>query len=260
MVAPTQQRRAPRGCANPLGGRSRRRRGHLGADLVAGINGCRAGWLVVTVAADPGADDLTIDCVANLDAVVADLDAGRLAAAAVDIPIGLPGSGPRRCDVEARKRIVPRHNSVFPAPARGVLGSTSFREALFRSREIGGKGISKQTFAILPKIAAVDAMMTPERQRHMVEMHPEVSFRVLADRPLGHHKASTAGREERLAALRSVFPAIELQSVVDLDGVAPDDVLDAFVAAWTARRWLARDCEEIGGDLDERGLRMEMIA
>jgi predicted RNase H-like nuclease len=228
--------------------------------FVAGIDGCRSGWLVVTVPSDSEGADAAVECVPNLDGVIADLDTDRLAAAAIDIPIGLPAVGPRRCDVEARKLIVPRHNSVFPAPARGVLRATTFREALARSRAIGGKGISKQLFAILPKIAAVDAIMTPERQRQLVEVHPEVSFRVLAGHEMSHHKATPDGRSERLAALRPVFPAIESQSDVRLTGVAPDDVLDGFVAAWSARRWLAKSHEQLGGDVDERGLKMEMIA
>jgi len=228
--------------------------------FVAGIDGCRNGWLVVTVSADGDGDDAAVECVPDLSGVIGDLDTGRLAAVAIDIPIGLPAVGPRRCDVEARKLIVPRHNSVFPAPARGVLGATNFREALARSREIGGKGISKQLFAILPKIAAVDAIMTPDRQRQLVEVHPEVSFRVLAGHEMSHHKATSEGRAERLAALQQVFPAIESQSDVRLAGVAPDDILDAFVAAWSARRWLAKTHDQLGGDVDERGLRMEMIA
>jgi predicted RNase H-like nuclease len=228
--------------------------------FVAGLDGCRNGWVVVTVPADGDAGDAAVECVPNLDDVIAGLDSGRLAAVAIDIPIGLPAVGPRRCDVEARKLIVPRHNSVFLAPARGVLGATTFREALARSREIGGKGISKQLFAILPKIAAVDALMTSDRQRQLVEVHPEVSFRVLAGHEMSHHKATPEGRAERLAALRQVFPAIESQSAVRLAGVAADDVLDAFVAAWSARRWLTKGHVQLGGDVDERGLRMEMIA
>ena len=43
-------------------------------------------------------------------------------------------------------------------------------------------------------------------------------------------------------------------------GAKPDDVIDAFVGAWTARRYLAGAHVRLGGELDETGLRMEMIA
>lgn len=35
---------------------------------------------------------------------------------------------------------------------------------------------SKQCFAILPKIREVDRFMTPERQRSVFEIHPELCF------------------------------------------------------------------------------------
>ena len=128
-----------------------------------------------------------------------------------------------------------------------------------RSKTASGKGLSKQAFAIIPKIASVDAFMTPERQRHLVEVHPEVCFRILAGVPMSHHKRTPQGRAERLAALRGPFPNIDTQSVVRPIAAAPDDILDAFVAAWTARRLVTGTSVRLGGELDERGLRMEMI-
>ena len=227
--------------------------------LVAGIDGCKGGWVVVTVPVVDN-DEATVRCVPDLDTVIVGLDYGRLAAAAIDIPIGLPTDGPRPCDLEARRCIGPRRNSVFPAPMRAVLGATTYQEALVRSRKACGKGLTKQTFAILPKIAAVDAVMTPERQRHLVEVHPEVCFRVLAGAPMKYHKATPEGRAERRAALRGPYPGIRALSSARPAGATLDDILDAFVAAWTARRWVTGNHIRLGGDLDERGLRMEMIA
>jgi predicted RNase H-like nuclease len=227
--------------------------------VVAGIDGCKGGWLVVTVPAE-GSGPVVIGCVPDLGGVIAGLESGRLAAAAIDIPIGLPEAGPRWCDTEARKRIGARRSSVFPAPARAVLGATSYADALFRSRAASGQGLSRQTFALLPKIAAVDAVITPQRQRRLFEVHPEVSFRVLAGGAMAYWKRTPHGRAERLAALRGPFPDIDARSLLRPVGAAPDDVLDAFAAAWSARRWTAGRHERLGGDLDQRGLRMEMIA
>ncbi|MBA2520232.1 MAG: DUF429 domain-containing protein [Chloroflexia bacterium] len=41
----------------------------------------------------------------------------------------------------------------------------------------------------------------------------------------------------------------------------PDDILDAIVAAWTARRWAEGEGERLpaGPPVDARGLRMEMV-
>jgi predicted RNase H-like nuclease len=112
----------------------------------------------------------------------------------------------------------------------------------------------------LPKIAEIDRLMTPDRQRHLVEVHPEVCFTVLAGGPMSHHKATPQGRVERLTVLRGVFSDIDARADGRLPGTQPDDILDAYVAAWTAGRWFAQTHIRLGGDLDARGLRMEMIA
>jgi predicted RNase H-like nuclease len=227
--------------------------------LVAGLDGCPGGWVLVETPAD-GDGRTTVERVSNLDRVIAKIDSGHLATVAIDIPIGLPEAGSRRCDIEARRMIGARKSSVFPAPARGVLGATTYDDAAARSRAISGKSLSRQAFGILSKIEEVDRIVTPNRQRHLVEAHPEVSFTVLAGVPMSHHKATPEGRTERLAALRQAFPDIDKDTASRITRVRPDDVLDAFVAAWSARRWLAQSHVQLGGDVDQRGLRMEMIA
>jgi len=227
--------------------------------LVGGIDGCPGGWVVVTTSTT-GSGPSRVEKVYDLKEIVSRLDTGLLEAVTIDTPIGLPAAGPRRCDVEARAILGPRRSSVFPAPIRGVLGSVTYQEALQRSRSVSGKGLSKQAFAILPKIEEVDALMTPERQERLVEVHPEVSFTVLTGGPMAHHKRSPEGRAERLAALGRVFGDVQDHVHQRLGGVATHDIVDAFVAAWSARRWIARAHQQLGGELDERGLRMEMIA
>jgi predicted RNase H-like nuclease len=97
---------------------------------VAGVDGCRGGWLVVTAVASPF---VVVGCeVAAGIAVV--LERGDLAMVAVDMPIGLPfDESARMADVEARRRLGPRRSSVFPTPARAVLHARSFEDALVRS-------------------------------------------------------------------------------------------------------------------------------
>lgn len=198
----------------------------------------------------------------DLRAVIAQIDAGELATAAVDIPIGLASGGPRRADVEARRLLGPRRSSVFPAPARSVLAATSYEEACALSRAASGKAISKQLFNILPKISEVDAVITPQRQRRLFEMCPELSLTVLAGAPMNHAKTTAAGRVERLDALGAAFghAAIQrhLRSVPR--GAKADDLLDALAGAWTAMRVAAAEHLQLGGDVDERGLRMEVVA
>ena len=63
-------------------------------------------------------------------------------------------------------------------------------------------------------------------------MHPEVSFRELAGRPL-EKKRTLLGQTQRLKLLTSV--GIHLDSAVD------DDLLEAAAAAWSAARYARRE-------------------
>jgi predicted RNase H-like nuclease len=66
----------------------------------------------------------------------------------------------------------------------------------------------------------------------LFEVHPEVSFRELAGRPL-EKKRTLLGQTQRLELLASA--GIHLDSAVD------DDLLDAAVAAWSAARYASRE-------------------
>jgi predicted RNase H-like nuclease len=229
--------------------------------VVAGIDGAPGGWVVVTVGCDDD-DAADVRLVPDLLGVMAQIDAGTLTAVAIDIPIGLAADGARRADVEARQRLGPRRSSVFPAPVRSVLAATTYEEACFLSRAACGKAISKQLFNILPKIREVDTLVTPQRQRRLFEMSPELSLAVLAGAPMAHPKTTPAGRAERIEALGRVFDAEEIERHLSRAprGAQRDDVLDALAGAWTARRRAAAQHPQLGGDLDARGLRMEVIA
>jgi predicted RNase H-like nuclease len=152
---------------------------------------------------------------------------------AVDIPIGLPEKGPRQADVEARWFVGPRRSSVFPTPSRAVLEASTYDEALALAQSLGGRGISRQSFALAPKILEVDAAASADER--IVEVHPEVSFRAMADQPIAFPKKSWNGLllRRRLLEANGVLLPDDLAE----GGLAPaDDVLDAAAAAWTANR------------------------
>jgi predicted RNase H-like nuclease len=208
--------------------------------IVAGVDGCRAGWAVALA---------TLDEIVEVRVVptFADVLALRPAAIAIDMPIGLADAGPRACDIEARRRLGPRRSSVFPAPLRPMLAANTYQEAL----AIGG--LSKQAYYLLPKIREVDALITPRRQRTIVEAHPELCFARLVGHPCRAPKRTAEGRAER-------------QMVVSLTidrpptGAAWDDVLDACALVETARRVLSGNVERLGdGTRDAEGLRCEIV-
>jgi predicted RNase H-like nuclease len=208
--------------------------------------------------------DLGVRVLPSLGEVVSALESARVAAVAVDIPIGLAADGPRDCDREARRLLGPRRSSVFPAPVRPVLDATSYADACAISREHCGKGVSKQLYNILGKIREVDGVATPQLQAHLFEACPELSFAVMSGgTPMRHNKRTAEGRAERVAALVTALGDVApLVDFVDAPpkGASRDDVFDAFALAWTARRALTRSCIRLGGQTDETGLRMEVIA
>jgi predicted RNase H-like nuclease len=197
--------------------------------------------------------------VASIDEVFGRVRRGELAAVGLDMPFGLPERGPRACDVEARARLGPRRSSVFPTPARPLLGSADHAEAVARGRALDGRGISIQAFNLLAKIAEVDAAIDPELADHVVEAHPESAFAELAGAPLPSTKRTPEGRADRLALLATPFPGSAELLTARVPGAAADDVLDAAAAAWSARRWAAGAAIVLGdGSLDARGLPMRV--
>jgi predicted RNase H-like nuclease len=232
--------------------------------VIAGADGCKAGWAVAVDRGEGASAFLRI--VDRLESLFADRDAPDLLT--VDIPIGLSDAGPRDCDVMARRRLGRRGSSVFPAPIRPVLQATDYADAQRIRREVEGKGMSKQAWAIVPKIAAVDVFLRERRHgaEHVREVHPEVCFFVLAGRrELAAGKKTEAGRSERKRLLAPVFGDVVEQCVRERDRkqCAADDVIDAFVALWTARRIRDGLATVLPGNdppRDRFGLPMEMVA
>src|SRR5207245_2674687 len=133
-----------------IGAREGRR---IDMSIVCGADGCKAGWLAVS-------KDIEADSVSwRLCRTARDLfyDKPIPEIIALDVPIGLPESHARTCDTEARRLLGRRASSVFPAPIRPVLAATDYAQACQIRFEIEGKKLSRQSFAILPKICEVDA-------------------------------------------------------------------------------------------------------
>ena len=231
---------------------------------IAGVDGCRAGWLVVL--AECQVSTFQIRDVRLCSGLVDVLHLNPTPMTiAIDIPIGLlhePRPGGRLCDIEARRLLGRRASSVFSPPSRLSLAATQYDH-------VRTHGMSRQAFGILPKIREVDQLMTPALQDRVYEAHPELAFLSLAGHPMRHNKKTRAGREERLHALtRAVnisLPRLRRATVRALapftrSQVGPDDLLDAYVLVRTAWRIsnAQANCLPAYPPVDARGLRMEI--
>ncbi|TDV42687.1 DUF429 domain-containing protein [Actinophytocola oryzae] len=196
-------------------------------DTVLGVDACRTGWVGLTWSGDTLTPHLAPTIAELVDA------AGPVAVIAIDIPIGLPERGHRPADLLARTFIRPRQSCVFLTPVRATLGLRAHDHASAVNHELAGQGLSIQAFSLLPKIQEVDDWL-PRAPCRVVEVHPEVCFTELAGVPLPPKK-TWSGAEQRRDLLKSAG-ITPVGTLGEAGKAAVDDILDAAIAAWTARR------------------------
>lgn len=232
---------------------------------VAGLDGCPDGWVVVT---EDGGGTLSTRVACSFADALWHLPGDAIVA--VDTPIGLTDAGQRECDRAARKLLgKPRGSSVFSSPVRGVVGIRDYRTASDAHRSIDGRGMSKQSFAIMDKIEEVDDVLRSgpgSLRERVVEVHPEVSFCVWnGDQPMTYPKKKSAGRAERRRLIEAAWPGVleRLERELDATGArcGGDDLYDALAAVWTARRVRKEDAREFPKQppRDACGLRMAIV-
>ena len=195
---------------------------------VAGVDGTRTGWVAVSLTDGKFADARLFP---SFEEVLETLSGVDMIAA--DIPIGLPITGQRRADQEARRILGPRRNSVFFVPPARVLEAQTFKDAVIVARGLGSF-VSQQIYGLRHKILEVDGTIASHAE--VREVHPEVSFWALNRCvPLAHRKVSWNGLMRRLELLSTA--GIELPPFLDgIGDVQVDDIVDAAAAAWSAQR------------------------
>jgi predicted RNase H-like nuclease len=221
---------------------------------IAGVDGCRAGWVAFRL--DLRTRETQVEIV-DLQSWIRSKP-NNLAILALDMPIGLV-DGPRPCDGAARKLLgFPRSSSVFAAPCRAALNSTSHARASEMNRNTTGKGLSIQAWAIAPKIKQIDDILQPGHQSWVFEVHPKISFwRMNGRKPMTRSKSRRAGREERCLILINEFPDLDRHIAARPAGVEVDDLLDAAAAAWSAMRLWECAAESVcPPSIDACGLRV----
>ncbi|MFG1190161.1 DUF429 domain-containing protein [Xanthobacter flavus] len=220
---------------------------------LAGIDGCRGGWVV---ARWDGGSRLDLIRVARVEALFDAPDAPAIAC--VDMPIGLPETGEiggRSAERAVRPLLGARQSSVFAVPARAAVMagmgpgdekarfSAACAAALAHSSP--PRKVSIQCFNLFPKIAELDELLLrrAELQDRLIECHPEVSFRIMNGAPLELAKKVKSrphppGLDLRIGLLtRAGLPVDLLQArTAAALGAGLDDLVDACACAVTAKR------------------------
>jgi predicted RNase H-like nuclease len=224
---------------------------------VAGVDGCKAGWVAVTRRPGGPAAVTVFATIADLvDALPPD------AVIAVDMPMGLPerimhgGRGP---EALVRPLIGMRRSSVFSIPSRKAVyaepGPFAAPEEWYaahrrtcvmaRATSEPPRGVSIQAFGIFSKIREVDTLLRARRHlaTRVIESHPEVAFwRLNGGLAMSLPKkvkgrVNPAGIEERKALLARCGFARGFLDRAPPRGAAEDDLLDAAAVMLTAVRF-----------------------
>lgn len=208
---------------------------------VCGVDGCRDGWVVASLSG--------LQVVKQLDDLLADFDL-----IGIDMPIGLSPDGPRACDAAARKALPGRASTIFSTPPRSLVGITDYAAANTESKQRFGRGVSRQSFAIWPKIRELDVLVRRDPSR-FVEIHPECAFTWMSG-SVPPTKHGEPGKYFRREALQRAFGSVSTA----LRGAKPDDVLDAYAVLWSALRYSDGVHHALGdGAVDECGLPMRIV-
>jgi threonine dehydratase len=220
---------------------------------IAGVDGCRAGWIVARQAMhSPRRIDVEIH--RNFATILDAADPPTVLA--VDMPIGLParigvhGRGPEK---EIRRFLGRRKSSVFSIPSRSAVCTQDYPAACLIAAETSdpSRKFAKQAFNLFPKIREIDALLRaspkgldPPWRERVFEAHPELAFwRLNGEKELSHAKKTRngqrwIGRQERVAILEAAGVPSDVLKRAPPRGAAADDLLDALALVMIARRIL----------------------
>ncbi|TCI39414.1 MULTISPECIES: DUF429 domain-containing protein [unclassified Exiguobacterium] len=186
-----------------------------------GIDGARGGWVRITydsislcLTISEQLEDLLIDGAMHF----------------VDMPndLGTISNPDRTCDAWMRAQLKQRKSSIFTPPIQDVVMEQTYEAANVRSRELIGKGISKQAWNLVPRIREFQTITAED----VYESHPEVCFAVMTGHEADFSKKTEAGEAERIELLRRYSKSSPWKW--KMSNVKVDDIIDACILAVAA--------------------------
>ena len=204
---------------------------------VIGIDACPQGWIGVVVEGQ-AVEAYFLSAIHEVGAL------GVFDVIAIDMPIGLPVDGYRTCDVAGKALLGARSSTLFHVPVQAVLEAPTHEEATAISQSLTGGGVSRQSYGLRHRIFEV-AQWRSTTATPVYEVHPELSFLALTGRVMDSKK-TWSGMVDRQRALLNA--GIDLRDVSATVGrrAQPDDMVDAGVVAWSARRIALGQGQHVG--------------
>nr|WP_242987708.1 DUF429 domain-containing protein [Anaerobacterium chartisolvens] len=232
-----------------------------------GIDGCRAGWVAVNITKE-GFEVELYKSIVEICSKYSDSDS-----ILVDMPIGLPESIDEiRPDAEARKIIAGRSSCIFNTPCRQSVYTEDYFEASSINKQVLGKGLSKQSFAICNNIREIDELLekVPEFKEKIKESHPEICFAMLQStgpykEPIYESKHTEEGQYARFTVLEQYYDrAADFVQYIHghprLSKIS-EDCIDALCLAVTGMLGIKNGFRTVPEKpmCDSRGILMQMV-
>lgn len=203
----------------------------------AGIDGCKAGWILITFDENPLYKVLRSDD--DLKAAFDEYDR-----VFVDMPIGLEDENyTRECDRLLRKELGAEYaSSVFSPPIRPALHAPSYVEANMQSYDYTEKKLTVQAWNITPKIKTIDGFLiqNPDLKEVVFESHPELIFKNLNRGIIYQKKNTKKGLRHRLDLVTNHEKIAadffrDIKEKFRRNEVDEDDIVDAMALALAAK-------------------------
>ncbi|MBD3616766.1 MAG: DUF429 domain-containing protein [Gracilimonas sp.] len=204
----------------------------------AGIDGCKAGWILISF--HEGEEKYEI--LRDKEALKTAFESYDLIF--IDMPIGLEDEEyTREADELLRKKLGGEYaSSVFSPPIRPALMAPSYVEANMISHEYTDKKLTLQAWNITPKIQMVDELLRADEnlKDKVLESHPELLFQKLNGGMIYQKKNLKKGIKHRLELIKNRETAADdffrdIKEEFRRNEVEEDDIVDAMVLAYCAK-------------------------
>lgn len=226
----------------------------------AGIDGCKAGWILITF--DDNPEYRVIEDQETFKNALMEFD--RIF---IDMPIGLEDENyTRECDQKLRNKLGAEYaSSVFSPPIRPALHAPSYVEANMQSFEYTEKKLTVQAWNITPKIRLLDQILSEHEdlRETVLESHPELLFMNLNGGMIYQKKNTKKGLRHRLS-LVSKHEEIaddffrDIKEEFRRNQVEEDDIVDSMALALAAKQSVEKGVKTIPENppVDSEGLKM----